>query len=336
MAEQWVSWAFYIALFAVGLLLLERGADLFTDKIGDIARRTGQSDTVIGLLTAGMEWEELFVALVAVATGHVGIALGDLLGSNIANITGSFALGPLVRPLQTNKDDRRYGLLMLAITAIVTSFLLLQGEVSRSVGALLVFIFIVYVAILLLALRRGLLNVRFETEGDAEDDDVSLEHARPEDGRVPSLRPLWYEFGAALVGLALIIGGAAAIVEVAVFIARSFNIPEVVVGLTLVAAGTTLPDKAISIAGALKGRHGIVTANAIGSNIFNLTFALGLAALVQPIHVEAQTLAFDVPVLFGCTALLTFMLFQVRIPRWQGVVLLCLYVAYLLATFLVH
>jgi cation:H+ antiporter len=337
MGEQWVSWAFYIVLFALGLLLLERGADLFTDKIGDIAKRTGQSDTVIGLLTAGMEWEELFVAVVAVATGHVGVALGDLLGSNIANITGSFSLGPLVRPIQTNRDDRRYSLLMLAVTAIVTLLLLVQGEISRSVGGLLVFIFIAYVAVLLIALHRGLLNVRFQSEDD-EDNNVDESEGRHDAGDhgASSARPLWYEFGAAFLGLALIIGGAAAVVQAAVFIARSFNIPEVVIGLTLVAVGTTLPDNVINIAGALKGRHGLVTANTIGSNIFNLTFALGLAALVQPIHIEAQTLVFDLPVLLGCTALLTLMLFQARIARWQGAVLLCLYMAYLVVTFLLH
>lgn len=330
MTDTLVGWAFNIGLFAVGLVLLERGADIFIDKVGDIARRTGQSETLIGLLTAGMEWEELLVAVVAVLTGHTGIALGDLIGSNIANVTGSFSLGPLVRPLQTNRDDRRYGLLMLGITGMVCALLAGTGEVSRAAGGGLVLIFVAYVAFLLFAVRRGMMNVEFQGEDEDDDDEEEVEDDVARD------RPLWREFGGAMVGLALIVGGAAAVVEGAVFLAKALQVPEVVIGVTLVAVGTTLPDKVISIAGALKGRHGVVTANAIGSNIFNLTLALGLAALVQPIQIEASTLRFDVPALLGCTMLLAAMLFQPRIPRWQGAALLVLYAAYLGAAFLLH
>jgi cation:H+ antiporter len=309
----------YGLIFLLGLVLLERGADLFTDQVGELAERTGASETVIGLLTAGIEWEETLVVVLAALRGSVGIAVGDVIGSNIANLSGSFAAGLLARPVNITKDDRRYSWVMLAVTVLVSALMWCQGSVSRVTGGVLVALFAVYVASLLISLRRGILRVRFEREEEDE-----------EEGRSAVTVALL-----SLGGLALIILGAEAVIRSAIYFAELLHVSEFVIGLTLVAVGTTLPDNVIAIAGALKGRSGIVTANAIGSNICNLLLPLGIAALVRPLPVDAVTLAFDLPVLVGVTALVTLLFIRPRLGRGAGALLLSLYALYLSYNFMI-
>ncbi|MBC7252077.1 MAG: hypothetical protein H5T62_17595 [Anaerolineae bacterium] len=308
----------YGLLFLLGLVLLERGADLFTEQVGELAERTGVSETVIGLLTAGIEWEETLVVVLAALRGNVGIAVGDVIGSNIANLSGSFAAGLLARPVDISQDDRRYSWVMLVVTGLVAALLWWQGGVSRAAGGALVMLFALYLVSLLISLWRGVLRVRFEREQDGEEERSTV---------VVALL--------AMVGLALILLGAEAVIHSAVYLAALLHVSEFVIGLTLVAVGTTLPDNVIAIAGALKGRSGIVTANAIGSNICNLLLPLGIAALVRPLPVDSASLNFDLPVLVGLTALVTLFFSRPRLGRGTGALLLSLYVLYLFYNFLV-
>jgi cation:H+ antiporter len=306
--------------FLLGVFLLERGADLFTDSIGELGERTGISETVLGLLTAGMEWEELLVSVTAAFSGNVGIAVGNVIGANIANILGTFSLGPLVRPVQVTRQDRQFGLFLGIITTAVAGWIFLRPVVGRSTGIFLVVIFLLYLGILIFLLQRGLVQVRFEREEDDEEDNG---------GGTAKL------FILAFVGLALILGGAHLVVKSAAWFASHFQISEFVVGLTVVAVGTTVPDKVITIAGALKGRSGIVTANLIGSNLFNLLFVLGLAAIIHPLGIDSATQVFDLPVLVVITWLVIYLMYRKKIGRWVGITLMMGYAAYLSFNFLV-
>ncbi len=144
---------------------------------------------------------------------------------------------------------------------------------------------------------------------------------------------LWRHLGRAFLGLVLIIAGAEAVVQSALHFARALRLPEVVVGLTLVAVGTTLPDKVISVASAARGQAGVVTGNAVGSNIFNLLGVMGVAALIRPLPVDRATLVFDVPVMIGVTALTAWMLGRRRAGRAEGFLLMGIYIIYLVANF---
>lgn len=159
------------------------------------------------------------------------------------------------------------------------------------------------------------------------------EHGADEERGPARRRPatLWRHLGRAFLGLALIIGGAEAVVQSALYFGRALRLPEVVVGLTLVAIGTTLPDKVISISSAARGQAGVVTGNAIGSNIFNLLGVMGVAALIRPLPVDRATLAFDVPVMVGVTVLTAWMLGRRRAGRAEGFALIGIYVIYLVA-----
>ncbi len=308
-----------IAAFVAGLFLLERGADLFTDSLGELAEGTGASETVLGLLTAGMEWEELLVSVVAAFSGNVGIAVGNVIGASVANILGTFSLGPLIRPVSVTREDRRFALFLGVVTTAVAGLLILRPAVDRPVGILLTGTFLLYTAVLVWLLRRGLVAVGFERE----------EESGGEDGASPGKL-----FVLVFAGLALILGGAHLVVKAGAWFAGFFGVSEFVVGLTVVALGTTIPDKVITVVGSLKGQSGVVTANMIGSNVFNLLFVLGAAAIVHPLYVDAATRRFDLPVLVGVTWLVTFLMARGPVRRGAGMGLMTAYIAYILWNFL--
>jgi cation:H+ antiporter len=309
-------------LIPVALVLLEWGADAFTDGVAAVGEATGIPESLLGMLTAGIEWEELAVVAIAAASGKIGIAVGDVIGSNIANITGSFSLGLLAAPVYPTRTDRRFSLALLIVTALAC-MPLATGETGRSVGGALVIGFVAYLALLVVLVVRG----RTAIMRDAEDDDDDNDEAA---------LPLPRLVIRTLLGLAAIIAGAAALVEGAVRVASFFGVPDVLIGLTVVAVGTTLPDKFISIVGARRGQSGIVIANTIGSNFCNLLAALGVAALIRPLTIDRQTRLFDLPVLLGTTALLAALLMRRSVGRWAGVGLLVIYVAYLALAAIIH
>lgn len=309
-----------LLLVPVALVLLEWGADNFTGGVAAIGEETGIPETLLGLLTAGIEWEELAVVAIAAASGRAGIAVGDVIGSNIANITGSFSLGLLAAPIVPSRTDRRFALGLLIVTALVC-VPLATGEIGRPLGGALVVGFIAYLGLLMLLVARGRTTISLK----GEDDD---------DAMAPVVLPRLIV--RTLLGLAAILTGAAALVQGAIRIAAFFGVPDVLIGLTVVAVGTTLPDKVISVVGARRGQSGIVIANTIGSNVCNLLAALGLAALIRPLPVDRATRFFDLPVLVGTTALLAALLLRRVVGRGAGAGLLALYVAYLALAALIH
>jgi cation:H+ antiporter len=311
-----------LVLIPIALVLLEWGAETFTDGIGTIGAETGIPETLLGLLTAGIEWEELAVVAIAAASGNVGIAVGDVIGSNIANITGSFSLGLLAAPVFPSRTDRRFALALLVVTALVC-MPLATGSVGRPVGGALVLAFVAYLALLIVLVARGRTTLALGEDDDDDDDDDAA-------------RPLSRTILRTMLGLGAILLGAEVLVQGSMRIASFFGVPDVLIGLTLVAVGTTLPDKFISIVGARRGQSGLVIANTVGSNFCNLLGALGIAALIRPLTVDRTTRLIDLPILLGTTALLAAMLAWRSVGRWAGIVLLVLYGGYLVLAALVH
>ncbi len=304
-----------LALLAcgLGLLLLERGADTFTDAVADLAAHYRVSPTVVGLLTAGIEWEELGLTALALLAGSPALALGNAIGANIANSTGSFGLGLLVRPLAPAADDRRFGLVMLGVTVLVAG-LLWSGPLGAGHGLLLLALLGAYLGGLIWLLTRGRVALGFAAADDDDDDDEPAAGARP-----------WRRWLAALVGLALILAGAEVVVQAALTLAWTAGISEFLLGLTLLAVGSTLPDSVINVAGARRGLPGVVTANVLGSNITNLLGPVGLAALAAPVVADVDTRALAPPVLLVTSLLLAGLLWRPRLGRAEGLCLLLLY-----------
>jgi Ca2+/Na+ antiporter len=308
----------YLALIALigGLVLLEIGAERFTDSIGGLARRLDASEGVVGLLTAGGEWEELAVVLLALAGGHPALAAGNVIGSCFANLTGSMPLGLLgKRPLMLDRSARIYAVVMLATTVLAAAFLA-DGSVEPLGGGVLVGAFVVYIASVLLVINRGWLRPP-ENKSDGDDEETS----------VSTLVLMGFLLG----GLVVISLGAELVVQGAVHIAHRIGLSEYVIGATVVAVGTTLPDKAISLIGGLRGRGGIVTANATGSNIFLLTLVLGTAALFggSGLTVTPSVAHVEVPILVVVTALVALLFQRQSLHRGAGIGLLAVYFGYI-------
>lgn len=305
-----------VAILA-GLFVLEAGAERFTAAIAALALRLRASQGTVGLLTAGGEWEELLVVAIAVIGGHQGLAVGNVIGACLANLIGSMPLGMLARrPLIPDRNARVYGWVMLGVTGLAAS-VAVGGHVTPLAGAVLVAAFAVYLVSVLLVIRKGWLR---PPEADREDHSERT-HAGSTLRIVATL----------IVSLAVISAAAAALVLGAVHIADQIGLSQYAIGATVVAIGTTLPDKAISLVGGMRGQGGIVTANALGSNIFLLTLVLGLAALSSGsgLAVMHSVTLVDIPLLLAASILVV-MVLQRRSMHWRtGVTLLALYVGYL-------
>jgi cation:H+ antiporter len=302
----------------VGLVVLEAGAEHFTGAIAALARRLRASEGAVGLLTAGGEWEELVVVVLAVVSGHAGIAVGNVVGACLANLIGSMPLGMLARkPLRPDRSARVYGYVLLAVTTLAAA-LLFDGHVAPAGGAVLVAVFAVYVLSVLLVIRRGWLRAPADDDDDDED----------ESGAGHSLLRIVVTL---VFGLAVIAGAAEAIVLGAVHIAHQLGLSEYAIGATVVAVGTTLPDKAISFVGGMRGQSGVVTSNALGSNIFVLTLVLGLAALSSSsgVAVAHSVTRVDLPLLLAASVLVVALFHRSSLHWRTGIALLTLYVGYI-------
>lgn len=305
--------------FAFGLGALVLGADVLVRGAARLALGWGLSPLVIGLTVVafGTSAPELAVSVGAAFNGRTDIALGNVVGSNIFNILGILGLSALILPLAVNVQIIRQEVPVMIGASLMLALLALDGEIGLADGALLFGLLIAY---------TGFLVVQSRKTGTAADD---AEFAA-DIGDATATRPL---LSAAMVagGLVLLVAGAQALVVAATSFARELGLSELVIGLTIVAVGTSLPELATSIMAALRGQRDIAVGNIIGSNIFNILGCLGLTALVAGggVPVAASVLRFDLWVMLAASlACLPIFITGRSIARWEGVVLLSYYAAY--------
>jgi cation:H+ antiporter len=304
-----------VLLFFLGLVVLLKGASLFTDNASKIARSIGVSDIVIGLTLVAFTTSlpELSVSVMSVMRGASGIAIGNVIGSNIANIGLVLGLAALLTPgIQAGKTELRQGFVMLAITLVAVLFII--DGLSPIKGAILVamLFFYVYYLIKNKSLQGGLVKKMIERE--------SLRR-----GMV-----------LCVVGGAGVIIGAELIITASVSLARTFSISETIIGLTIVAVGTSLPELATSVTAALKRLQGIALGNIIGSNVFNLLMVLGVSAIAGTIVVESMILIYSIPMMLLLTAILILLMrAENKLGRFDGTALLLLYAFFIYLKFFV-
>lgn len=311
---------------AGGLLLLLAGGEALVRGGVDLARRAGVSPLMIGLTLIGFgtSTPELVTSLQAALAGSPGIAVGNVVGSNSANILLILGLAALLHPLATSREllYRDGGAMLLAAVACV--LLAAQGTLSRPIGGVLLALLLAYVVHTYRRERRvrSVPPVAAPAEGEA----VAA-------GRAPLRLRLCLLL--VLGGLALTIGGARLLVAGTMELALTAGLSETLLGLTVVAVGTSLPELVTSLVAALRRQADIALGNVIGSNIYNILGILGATALVQPIPVPAEILRLDVWVMLAATlALLIVAAARGRIGRVEGALLLSSYLVYL--GFLIH
>lgn len=311
-----------LVLFVVGLVALVAGAEILVRGASRLATELGVSPLVVGLTVVafGTSAPELAVGVSSAFAGQPDIALGNVVGSNIANILLVLGVAALVTPVVCGaRVVRREVPLMIAASALLW-LMALGGQIDRLEGILLVAGIVAYTAYLVRSSRRAAAAVRAEFAAEFGV------------GAGSGPRAVAANLGLTGVGLVLLVVGAAWIVDGAVAMATSLGIPEIVVGLTVVAVGTSLPEIATSVMAGLRGHRDIAVGNVVGSCIFNVFMVLGVTATIAPapILVSPALLAVDVPLMVAAAiACLPILYTGYRVDRREGILLLGFYVAYL-------
>ena len=310
-----------IIVFIGGLAVLILGADLLVRGASRLAAAFGISPLVIGLtiVAIGTASPEIAVSLQAAANGQVDLTLGNVLGSNIFNILFILGITSIVAPIVIAEQLIRKDAPILLGVSMLTFVLAFDGNLGAMDGAILLFLLVVYIVF---ALKQN------------ESKKVQKEYAEEYAQKEPrTTRNTIINIVFILIGLGLLVLGSNWLVDSAVQIAKVLGVSELVIGLTIVAVGTSLPEVATSVIAALKGESDIAVGNAVGSNIFNLLGVLGIGALVSPdgIFVAQRVLQFDLPVMVF-VALLTLPVFYLdsRISRIEGGLLFSYYVVYVI------
>jgi cation:H+ antiporter len=308
------------ALIVAGLIGLIVGGELLVRGAVSAAKAFNISPMVIGLTLVGFgtSTPELVTSLQAALSGSSGIAIGNVVGSNIGNVLLILGVAAILAPISVNPASlKRDGAVMLFATALCVGAVLL-GTVDRFVGGALLSVLVAY-----LALTFWLEKIRNRSAA------AQVYEAQSE--AVPrSDYSLTVSLVLAFVGLALTIFGARFLVSGAVSTAQAVGLSEAVIGLTIVAIGTSMPELVTSIIAVRKGQGDVAFGNVIGSNIFNILGILGITALVQPMMVPPEIIQLDIWVM-AAAAILLVVLARTgwRIGRIEGGVMLALYVAYL-------
>ncbi|SDD24556.1 cation:H+ antiporter [Paracoccus isoporae] len=301
----------FFVLAGLGLLVL--GGDFLVRGAVALALRLGIAPVIVGLtvLAFGTSAPELIVSVAAALGGQPGIALGNVVGSNIANVLLILGATAIIAPVLSHDDELKTGWGYAVAASVLMIALCFAGPLVWWHGAVLL-------AGLALTLLLQIRRARRGRESGEELVGMDVGHAAP--GRIA----LWLA-----VGLVALPVGAQLLVSGASDIARSFGISEAVIGLTLVAVGTSLPELAASVASALRGRADMALGNVIGSNLFNIGSILGITAFFGPLHVPDQMLRVDLWVMLGCVLLLgPFLLRHIAVGRRAGAALLAVYAGY--------
>lgn len=306
--------------FLAGLAVLLVGADLLVRMSSQAAAHWQISPLVVGftIVAFGTSAPELAITLRAGFTEHAAdIALGNIIGSNIANTLLVLGTSAAIASIAVSRQIAQFHIPAMIGASTLTALLAFGGNIGRSEGGVLLACLALYLLITILR----------------KDPSLNAETQTPPDGR----------FGLAkgslmLLSIAMLSGGAYITVDAAVVIAQSLGVSELVIGLTLIAVGTSLPELATSVIAAWRGERQMALANIIGSNIFNLFAVLGTAALIAPqgINVATEALYFDIPIML-LTAFVCLPVFYsgMRVSRREGAIFLCCYGVYCLYLFLV-
>ncbi|ASJ13780.1 calcium/sodium antiporter [Thermococcus radiotolerans] len=292
-----------IILFALGLILLIKGSDYFVEAASRVAKGFGVSEFIIALVLASIATTlpEVTVSAISSYQGKPDIALGNAIGSALANIALILGVSALLRPLKVEKTAWKNALFMIGVTAYA-GLLMYDGTISRLDGASLI---LIYFGFLYYLYRKH----------------MTLEEL-PEGGRGNPRRDALIMFGSGI----LVVTGAKLVVDSAVTIARAFGVPEVVIGLTMVSIGTSLPEFTNSLMATIKRLPNISVGNIIGANILDVLMVIGIAALINPIRVDATIYTFTLPLTLLVMGILTAVLrLTGRIDRLTGGVLLAIY-----------
>ncbi len=299
----------------MGLVLLVWSADRFVSGAASTATYFGMPPLLIGIVIVGLGTSapEIVVSLLATMQGNPGIAIGNAYGSNISNASLILGITALISPLLVPKQVVHKELPMLLGVTALTGFILSDYEISRFDSWILLSIFMLFMTFSVWQARRN----RHSQEDDS-----------PSEEDMPLMKALFW----LIVGLGLLIASSRLLVWGAVYIAKSLGVSDLIIGLTIVAVGTSLPELASSIIAARKKQYDLVIGNIIGSNMFNTLVVVGIAGVINPIPIAPEVLSRDFTMMMALTFLVFFMALKIGkkrvIGRIKGALLLSCYIGY--------
>ncbi|MBR9857374.1 MAG: calcium/sodium antiporter [Gammaproteobacteria bacterium] len=309
-----------IAAIALGLAVLVWSADRFVDGASATARYAGMPPLLIGMVIVGFGTSapEIVVSIISSVEGNPGLALGNGYGSNIANIGLILGITALISPISVHSQVLRKELPILLLITLLSLALLWNGMLARTDAMVLLGVFVLLMA---WSIRQGMSNGNDSMTGD---------EVKELDENLMSLKQAIFWL---VAGLLLLIVSSRILVWGAVNIAQSFGVSDLIIGLTIVAIGTSLPELASSIAAIRKNQHDLAIGNVIGSNLFNTLAVVGLAGVIHPLEVASEVISRDFMVMGGLTLSLFVLGYgfkgrQGRINRVEGALLLAVYVGY--------
>uniref|UniRef100_UPI003FEF5043 calcium/sodium antiporter n=1 Tax=Prevotella sp. TaxID=59823 RepID=UPI003FEF5043 len=304
-----IMWA-QVLLLIFGIVVVLKSADWLTNGAVGLATKLGISQIVIGLtiVAIGTSMPEFFVSIVSAIKGTPDLAVGNIVGSNIFNVLLIVGVAATVAPIAIQRATVRRDIPIAIVASIMLTFMMLDDNISR-IDALI--LFAAFIAFIWITLRNS--------KNDANEKDASTEKVIPTWKSV-----LFIIFG--LVGLVL---GSNIFVDNASSLAHGWGISDAVIGLTIVAGGTSLPELATSAVAARKGDSGIAIGNVLGSNVFNILMILGLTGIISPMHIQNITYI-DMAVMVISMALFWLFSFtKLRVERWEGCVLIACFLGYI-------
>jgi cation:H+ antiporter len=311
----------YLAAIIAGFVILVWSADKFVEGAASTAKHLGMPSLLIGILIVGFGTSapEMVVSAIAAMEGNPALALGNALGSNIVNIALILGVTAIVAPITVNSKIVKKEIPLLLLIVLASGYLLLDNTLTLVEGIVLISGFFTLIAWSIVSAFRG----RGDTL-EAEMDSELIEHEMSLKAGI-----IWL-----VIGLVLLIASSRLLVWGAVGVAHEFGVSDLIIGLTIVALGTSLPELAASVIAARKGEHDIAIGNVVGSNMFNILAVIGIATIIAPMNgIPAEVLNRDWIVMLALTIALLVMSYGFRnkegkITRFEGVILIICYIAY--------
>lgn len=325
-------------LIVGGLVVLVVGGELLVRGASGLARAMGMSSLVVGLTVVAFATSapELAVTVDATLSGTPGLAVGNVVGSNIANVLLVLGAAALLLPLAVRSQLVRADIPVMVGLSVLTLIMALDGGLSRLEGVVLVLLLVAYLVVAVAVARRRpraaapAVPSAIAPAGTSARDQGTAGPPEPEPAEA-GCRPLAADLGLVVVGVALLVVGARWLVRGATEVATAFGVSDLVIGLTVVAVGTSLPEVATSVVAAIRGERDMAVGNVVGSCIFNLGAVLGLAAAIASggVPVADAAVAFDLPFMVAVSLALVPVAFTgFTVSRWEGGVLVAYYLAY--------
>ena len=301
----------------IGVVVVLWGADRLTEGAVGVAERLRIPQFVIGLtiVAIGTSMPEFCVSLVSALKGTADLAVGNVVGSNIFNSLLIVGITAMVAPMTILKSTVRLDIPFALLASVMLAAFCYDGELTRLDAGILFGLFLVFMFITLQHAKRGEKKEESEENEDAKEREQAM--------------PVWKMVALILVGLACLVLGSNVFVDGATKVAAALGVSDAVIGLTVVAMGTSMPELATSVVAARKGNSGIAIGNVLGSNVFNILLVIGLTGVINPMHIQGITWIDLSMLILSMVLLLLFSYTKYTIARWEGAVLTILFAGYM-------